>query len=100
MLFFYEVDAGTGTQLTGILEEDTLEKAEEVARMYAIENAESYGYEQNLEAFGCLDTVGKPNEYYDPESDDEDDHEEYSETVDVTWVVEPYDPLEHDDRIA
>ena len=100
MLFFFEVEAGTGTQMTGIIEEATLAIAEETARMYAVENAESYGYEQNQEEFGCLDTVGKPNDYYDPDSEDAEDREEYSETFDLTWIVEPYDPAVHDDRIV
>ena len=55
-----------------------------------VEHAQSYGFEQNKEVFGDLDTVGR---------DYDEDLEEYSETGFIDSSIELYDPEKHDDYL-
>lgn len=65
----------------------TREQAEREAYEETLEWASSYGFEQDEEAFGDLDTVG---------ADFDEETGEYSQTRFIDSVVEEYDPEQHD----
>jgi hypothetical protein len=65
-----------------VIEADSYEEACKQAYDLTIEWAQSYGYEQNEEYFGCLDELG---------CDWDEDAEEYEQTGFADPSVEPYD---------
>lgn len=89
--YFCKVSAGSGTEAYQVIEEINEDIANESARDIAIQNAESFGYEQDIDHFSDWDTVGK-------EWDDEE--EDYLCIQDLEWIVEEYCPEEHDDCLS
>ena len=75
---------------TCIIVANTENDALGIAREEAIENAQSYGFEQDLDYFGDADTVGK---------DYDEDEETYTQEGYLDYFVELYDPEKHDDLI-
>ena len=89
--WFYSVSFGFyGAYSTGIIEAETEDQAMEEARELAIENAESFGFNQDPEFFGDYDQVGRK---FDDESGS------YDEEGTLDYYVEPYEPEKHDDLI-
>ena len=80
MFFKAEIGLGfCGMDTVDYFEADSHEEAEIIARELAVDWAETYGFEQNEEVFGDLDSIGK-------------DFDEESETYDLEgtldyWVV-------------
>lgn len=70
-----------------LIEADTYEEAYQQAYEDSIEWAQSFGYEQDDEAFGDLDTVG---------CDWDEDEQEYAQQGFIDPEVVPYVPEKHD----
>jgi len=88
MLYFIIGSFGyAGSGYTEVVEADSIETAEELARQLAIECAESYGFQQDFEEFGTYDEVG----YL---CDDEESG--YSETGTLDYEAVPYNEEEHE----
>lgn len=88
MKFFAELSFGlVGCKSCEVIEADSLAEAEITAYQLAVENAESYGYYQDEDHFGDLDTVGK---------DWDEDEECYEQEGFIDFYVEPYEPEKHD----
>ncbi len=89
--FFVEVSFGyVGCYSRDVIEADSEEEARNDAYIMAIENAESFGFYQDEEHFGDLDSVGK---------DFDEDESDYLETGFLYFHVEPYVPEKHDCQI-
>ena len=97
--WFYKVGFDIcGCDYTGIIEAETEEQALDEAREIAIENAQSYGFEQDEEFFGDLDQVG--NNWYEDPDDEESEDVGYEQTGYLSYYVVEYDPEKHDAYIA
>lgn len=97
--WFYKVGFDIyGCDSTGTLEAATKEAALKTAREIAIENAQSFGFEQDEEFFGDLDQVG--NTWYDDPDDEESEDVGYEQSGYLSYFVEPYDPEKHNTYIA
>ena len=70
-----------------IIEAATYDEAYQQAYEDTVDWASSFGYEQNDEVFGDLDTVG---------CDWDEDEQEYSQQGFINPHVVPYDPEKHD----
>ena len=87
MKFFARLSHGYDSMTAyELIEANSEEEALEEAYRLAVENAESYGFQQDEEAFGDLDTVGVWDE----------DSESYEEQGFLDYSVELYYPAEHD----
>jgi hypothetical protein len=76
-----------GCRGTELIEAESKEEAEGVARELTLEWASSFGYEQDYDHFGDLDTLGC--EWLDEE-------EEYAQEGFIDSFVEEYNPEKHD----
>lgn len=88
MKWFATIDfgqSGCGTHM--LIEADTQEKANELAREHTIDWASSYGFEQDPDYFGEYDSVGRNWDEYE---------QEYEDIGFIDCDAEPYDPEEHD----
>jgi len=95
--YFYRVSFGfVGCESTGLLEAKNEEAALEIVRELAIANAESFGYYQDEDAFGDLDTVGAVAENLTEEEEAELEFEGYGEVGQLDYYVEVYNPEKHD----
>jgi len=98
--YFYRVSFGfVGCESTGVLEAKNELAAHETARELAIENAESFGYYQDEDVFGDLDTVGSPAENLTEEEEEEEEElefEGYDEVGELDYYVEVYNSEKHD----
>lgn len=89
--WFVEVGFGyVGCYGRDVFEAETEEEARDYAYIMSIQNAESFGFYQDEEHFGELDSVGK---------DFDEDEGEYLETGSLDFHVEPYVPEKHDCKI-
>lgn len=97
--YYYKVGTGfAGCDDEGILEAKNEEAALELARLYAIDNAETHGMYQDLEAFGDLDTIGTPiceDEYTEEELEDLEFEGYEDATGELTYEVEVYNEEDH-----
>jgi len=75
-----------------LIEADTEEDADALARQFCIDLASIYGYYQDLDLFGDYDQL------YEEASWDEDE-EEYTNISELEYYVEIYDPEEHDGEL-
>jgi|TARA_R100000084_G_C4625503_1_gene135573 hypothetical protein len=95
--YFYRVSFGfVGCESTGLLEAKNEEAALEIVRELAIENAESFGYYQDEDAFGDLDTVGAVAENLTEEEEAELEFEGYGEVGQLDYYAEVYNSEKHD----
>ena len=86
--WFVDVSFGyVGCHCRDVIEAETLDDAINDAYIMSIENAESFGYYQDEEHFGELDSVGK---------DFDEDEGEYEYTGFLDVFVEPYDAEKHE----
>jgi hypothetical protein len=70
-----------------LIEADSFDEAYSIAWEETAELAGTFGFEQNDDHFGDLDTVGK---------DWDEEEEEYGDTGSLDPLVELYDPAKHD----
>ena len=95
--YFYRVSFGfVGCESTGLLEAKNEEAALEIVRELAIENAESFGYYQDEDAFGDLDTVGAVAENLTEDEGAELEFEGYGEVGQLDYYAEVYNSEKHD----
>ena len=90
--YFLKYEIGAGMFGTELYEADTLEKAEEFARDLCIDMASSYGYYQDMDYFGEMDSVANEDSW------DEDD-QEYTDVGFLEYYAEEYNPEEHGDLL-
>lgn len=91
--YFYKVSLGfVGCDQTGLIETDkSSDYIDGYLREQAIDNASSYGYEQDSDHFeGDCDQVGK---------DWDEDEEDYLSQGELEYWFEDYDPEEHDGSV-
>lgn len=97
--YYYKVGTGfAGCDEEGLLEARNEEAAMELAREFAIANAEMYGMYQDLDVFGDLDTVGTPidEDDYTEEELEELEHDGYEDvTGELDYYVEVYNEEKH-----
>lgn len=93
MLYFTEVSFGpVGVQTYHVFEASNLAEAEETARGYALENAESYGYYYHEELCGgCYGTVVLEEDVEGWETEGQEPC-----TYEIDFSLEPYEPEKHD----
>ncbi len=91
--YFYTLSLGmSGCDRTGLIETDKNEDDIcDYLRQQAIENAEDYGYEQDVNHFDSYDQVGK---------DWDDEEEDYLSQGELEYWFENYDPEEHDAQVV
>lgn len=90
---FFKATVGLGicgVQDEQYFEADSVKEAEEIARELASDLAEQYGFEQNEEVFGDLDTIGR---------DFDEDSEEYEEVGTLGYYVEEVSQEEYEDNV-
>lgn len=90
--FFIHCTIGAGMNSYHLVEEDSYEKAEELARSLCIELSESYGYYQNEDYFGERDSVAQEDSW-------DEDEEEYTDIGFLEYETAYYTPDEHDDYL-
>ena len=90
--YFAKCSIGAGMESYELIEEDSFDKAEELARSLCIDLADSYGFYQNEEYFGELDSVAQEDSW-------DEDEEEYTNIGFLEYYVEDYNPEEHDDYL-
>lgn len=76
-----------GTDFYELIEANTLEEAEDIARSLVVDWASSYGFDQDYDFFGDCDQVGYGWD---------DEEEDYDQVGELESWVENYEPPEHD----
>ena len=87
--FFIHCTIGTGMNSYHLIESDSYCAAEEEARLFCIELAESYGYYQNEDYFGERDSVAEEDSW-------DEDEEDYGNIGFLEYETSYYTPEEHD----
>ena len=87
--FFIHCTIGAGMNSYSLVEAESYKKAENEARQLCIELAESYGYYQNEEHFGELDSVADEDSW-------EEDEGDYSNVGFLEYETSYYTPDDHD----
>jgi len=89
--WFVKVGFGyVGTNHYALIEADTENDAQDQAWELSAENAQSFGFYQDEEVFGDLDTVA---------SNLDEETGEYGQTGSLEYHVEPYIPENHDEYL-
>ena len=90
--WFAKISCGIGMTCHELIESDTEDNAERIARDICIDWASSYGYYQDEGYFGDFDQLYRE----DSEEENEDGEMEYGEVSELDYYVVEYDPEEHD----
>lgn len=91
MKYYIRCEIGSGMFTDELIEARSKEHAEGLARVMCIELADSYGYYQDEDYFGELDSVGK--DYNDEEGF-------YENEAFMEYYAELYDSERHDELLS